>query len=267
MTAAQASPLRTLQRQFAAVMRGRGPQPSPLLPTARMRIYRTAYRVRLLEVLAMDYPAVRAALGEHRFERLGRAYLAACPSRHPNLNRFGVRFVRFLARQPVRRRAELLGLARLDLAWTQAFDALEPTPRPVAPAAVDWSRQRLPWHPSVRLLRVPATVVDRWQALRTGQPLPRPRTGRAEVCVRRRGGEVVWQELPSAAAALLRRLQRRLPLPAALAPLPAGAPLQAWFAAWRDGMFALPCPTDGPAAAAGQRRIGELARMPWLEFQ
>jgi hypothetical protein len=248
VTAAQPSPLRTLQRQFAAVMRGRGPQPSLLLPAARMRIYSTAYRVRLLEVLAMDYPAVRAALGERRFERLGRAYLDACPSRHPNLNRFGARFVRFLARQPSRRRAELLGLARLDLAWTQAFDAMQPRSGPSARLPSDWSRLRLPWHPSVRLLRVPAAVVDRWHALRRGAPVPPPRRGRAEVCVRRRGDEVVWQELSPAAAALLRRLQRRQPLPVALAPLPAGTPLQAWFAAWRDGMFARPFPAGGPLA-------------------
>ena len=55
----------------------------------RVAIYHEAYRLRLVECLSDDYPALLHALGEADFRELALAYIAAFPSRSPNLNAFG----------------------------------------------------------------------------------------------------------------------------------------------------------------------------------
>jgi hypothetical protein len=248
VTSAGAIALRTLQRRFAAVVRGRRPvldrdlrRSAPSLRPARLRIYATAYRLRLCEVLAADYPATRELLGARAFDRLAAAYVAARPSRHPDLARFGARFPQFLARRPLRQRHLVLGLARIEAAITAAFDAPEAAAldaTAAAAAAGERGRLRLVLHPSVQLLRCPAAAVDRFAAWRHGEVTP-VRGGRVELCVLRSGEQVVRRELPAAAAALLRRLQRGASLASAVAKLPAAAPVQQWFATWVGlGMFA-----------------------------
>jgi hypothetical protein len=60
-----------------------------LSPEERLAIYQEAYRLRLIECLSDDYPALLHALGESAFRELVLAYIAAHPSRSPNLNAFG----------------------------------------------------------------------------------------------------------------------------------------------------------------------------------
>ena len=54
-----------------------------------LNVYRHAYGARLLEVLANDYPKLAALSGEEGFEQLGRAYIAAHPSRSFSARWFG----------------------------------------------------------------------------------------------------------------------------------------------------------------------------------
>ena len=63
-----------------------GPRQSRL---ERIGVYHSAYRARLVECLADDYPAVAYALGHDAFVELAEAYIAAHPSRSPNLNAYG----------------------------------------------------------------------------------------------------------------------------------------------------------------------------------
>jgi len=60
-----------------------------LEPRERVGIYHDAYRHRLIECLADDYPALSYALGNDAFSELALAYIAAYPSRSPNLNFYG----------------------------------------------------------------------------------------------------------------------------------------------------------------------------------
>lgn len=257
--AADRRALRAVQRWFAGVvmhapgvraaLRRRGgtapraavmQKPSFGTTTARLQVYGEAYFARLVEVVAGDYPALRAAVGERRFAAWARRYLVRCPSRHPNLNQLGARFPRHV--RTVERADDVAaGLARIELAVTKAFDAPAHEPLP-ASALADvppsrWQRMRIEVHPSVQLLRVPAAAADRYLAWGTGGSSPR-RAGHVHLCVLRVGEEVQRCELPAAAAKVLRRLQRGERLGRALAAAPADAPVDAWFARWRaDGVF------------------------------
>ncbi len=96
----------------------------------RLRVYRHAYRVRILSVLRDDYPALLSALGEAHFAALAAAYLHANPSQHPSLRYAGARLPAFIAEHAaaleVRAGAPWAAdLARLELAVTDAFDAAD----------------------------------------------------------------------------------------------------------------------------------------------
>ncbi len=206
----------------------------------RLQVYGEAYFARLVEVVAGDYPALRAAVGERRFAVWARRYLVRCPSRHPNLNQLGARFPRYV-RTVERADGATAALARIELAVTKAFDAPARAPLP-ASALADvppsrWQRLRIEVHPSVQLLRVPAAAADRYVAWGAGAAAPR-RAGHVHLCVLRVGEQVQRFELPAAAAKVLRRLQRGERLGRALAAAPASAPVDTWFAQWRaDGVF------------------------------
>ncbi len=208
--------------------------------TVRLQVYGEAYFARLVDVLAGDYPALRAAVGERRFAAWARRYLVRCPSRHPNLNQLGARFPRHV-RTVERADGVAAALARIELAVSKAFDAPAGEPLPASALAdvppARWQRLRLDVHPSVQLLRVPAAAADRYVAWGAGGSPPR-RAGHVHLCVLRIGEQVQRFELPAAAAQVLRRLQRGERFGRALAGVPAKAPVDAWFARWRaDGVF------------------------------
>ena len=95
-----------------------------LTPGDRVEIYADMYFARLLEVLADDYPAVRALAGPVEFERIVRDYLREHPSRHWSLSGLGHELPEFLAgkfRAP--RKALLHDVARLENAMSIVFDA------------------------------------------------------------------------------------------------------------------------------------------------
>lgn len=251
--------LRSLQRWFAGVvqhprgvpagLRAHGRQPASGVRVnaataeqvaARLQVYGEAYFARLVDVLAGDYPALRAFVGERRFAAWAKRYLVRCPSRHPNLNRLGARFPRHV--RTVERGGPIAAaLADLELAVTRAFDAPARAPLSAgALAAVSparWRRLRLELDPSVQLLRVPAAAADRYVAFGTGEK-PASRTGTVELLVVRTDDQVRRFELPRGAGLVLRRLRRGASFGEALAGLPATAPVGEWFARWRaEGVF------------------------------
>ena len=104
----------------------------------RLGIYADAYRSRLVEALASDYPALKEVLGESRFDRLMRAFVAAHPSRTPNLRWYGGELARFLGHSSRGRgRRPLAELARFEWALGLAFDAQDAPLVGAEDAAVD----------------------------------------------------------------------------------------------------------------------------------
>jgi hypothetical protein len=135
----------------------------------RLGIYGDAYRLRLLEVLTVDFPGVRALVREDEFERLGLDYLYHHPSRHFSLRYFGSAMSRFLAQhEPWREWPWLAEMAAFEWTLSEAFDAAN---APVATldevAAIPplaWGEMRLQFHPSLRRLDLRWNVPAVWTA-------------------------------------------------------------------------------------------------------
>jgi len=176
------SGLRELQEDFAGYLLG---QPNRMSERAlgsskadvalMLNVYRHAYGARLLEVLATDYPKLAALAGAATFEELGRAYIAAHPSRSFSARWLGGRLSDFLAATPpFDQRPALAEMARFEWAITTAFDAAEaPVERLSGLAAVpptSWPGMRLQPHPTAIRIDLAFDVPRLWQRLDRGEP-------------------------------------------------------------------------------------------------
>lgn len=123
----------------------------------RLAIYRDGYRLRLLEALGEDYPALRQFLGEDGFETMGRAYIARVRSRHYSIRWFGGRLGAFLEDDSMwRERPEVAALARWEWALGEAMDAADAAlagKEMLASIPPErWAGLRLSFHPSLNRL-------------------------------------------------------------------------------------------------------------------
>lgn len=130
----------------------------------RLEIYNRQYWFRVLDCFYDDYPGLRAVLGERKFRRLARAYLARNPSRSYTLRNLGNRLVSFLQEEPawVAPRLELaLDMARFEWAQIVAFDGeARPALTPAELQKVTPSRLRLGLQPYLSLLELHYPVDD-----------------------------------------------------------------------------------------------------------
>ncbi|AHZ73436.1 hypothetical protein OU5_P0184 (plasmid) [Pseudomonas mandelii JR-1] len=147
---------------------------SPVLSVEEgLAIYHNAYRARLLETLREDYPSLCHWLGDDEFERLASAYLRVHPSQHYSLRWLGARLPAFIEGYLVAEQsAPLAELARLEWAFTLAFDAPEGVPLTLEIMA---SLPPAEW-PSLQVRLVPSV---QWQVCRYNS-LALWRAGKAE---------------------------------------------------------------------------------------
>lgn len=136
----------------------------------RLAVYYDAYRLRLLEALASNYPVLRAWTGEEEFENIGIAYVAAHPSRHFSIRWFGHLLPEFLATTPPwDGKSGLAEMAALEWALSEAFDAEDlaviGVEDMVAIPAPAWPGMRLRFHPSAQRLDLRWNVPVIWKAV------------------------------------------------------------------------------------------------------
>ncbi|GEP00693.1 HvfC/BufC N-terminal domain-containing protein [Methylobacterium haplocladii] len=87
-------------------------------------VYRHAYGARLVEVMRNENPLLHAYLGDDGFDEMARAYIAARPSRHPNLRWFCQGLPEFLAAtEPYRDYRAVGEVSGIETALSDAFDA------------------------------------------------------------------------------------------------------------------------------------------------
>jgi hypothetical protein len=91
----------------------------------RLEIYNRQYWFRILDCFYDDYPGLRAVIGQRKFDRLARAYLAKYPSTSFSLRNLGNRLEKFLRAEPKwidPHRRLALDMARIEWANIVAFD-------------------------------------------------------------------------------------------------------------------------------------------------
>jgi hypothetical protein len=132
------------QKRSTAAVIGEFIKPNDRLTAVeRIEIYHRVYWYRLIGAATDDCPGLQALLGEKRFERMIRAYLAKYPSESFTLRNLCARLLPFLRAEPrwtKPHRALALAIARFEWAQTEAFDG--PTLPPLTPAII----QRTPPH-------------------------------------------------------------------------------------------------------------------------
>jgi len=159
---------------------------------ARLNIYASDYRLRLVDALRTNYPKLAAWLGEEGFAEVALDYLQEQPPHYPSIRDFGDRLAEFLERTDRRRRRQALAeMARFEWALDATFDAADaahatPAQMHALPAQC-WAGVRLVVHPSVRRVDLDWNVVRIWKALdQRGRP---PRARRA-----RRRTWLIWRQ-------------------------------------------------------------------------
>lgn len=172
--------LRELQRAFHAAMLAPEPPAVDWASERRFRVYHDAYRLRLEECLAADFPLTRRALGEEPFRSAAWAYVERHPSRYRNVGEIGQHFPGFLAeRSGVA--PWLADLARYE--WLQAESFQEADDAPLDRTALadwtpeDWARARIRLGNAVRLQRAPWPLLAIAEAIAAGE---RPRSEPAD---------------------------------------------------------------------------------------
>lgn len=92
----------------------------------RLAIYNRQYWYRIVDCFYDDFPGLRAVLGEQKFSRLSKAYLAKYPSRSYTLRNLGSRLGQFIQDEPqwTAPRNELAAdMVRFEWAQVIAFDS------------------------------------------------------------------------------------------------------------------------------------------------
>ena len=171
------APLARVQRDFQQyLLRGDTAVEAHVVGTARvpvstrLGVYAGAYRSRLAEALAHNYPALARLLGEADFHALAAEYVAAHDSPFFSIRYYGDALPQLLATREHYAAAPVLAeLAQWEWAMAGAFDAADATPLgPEALARVApqrWARLRFGWHASVQRLTLWWNVPQLWQAL------------------------------------------------------------------------------------------------------
>jgi hypothetical protein len=151
----------------------------PLAPAERVRVYRNAYRVRLLDALKDTYPVLFKILGDEMFENLGDAFIDAQPSVHRSIRWYGRELSDFLTQRPPYTEQPILAeIARFEWTLSEVFDAADAVPvGRDALQAVDpdsWDQLGFVFHPSLRLLDLSWNTVAVWQAMSRDEDPPQP---------------------------------------------------------------------------------------------
>lgn len=249
--------LRALQQDLQAYLfePGTAPVPGGIVGAGRddqrrrLDIYADAYRLRLMDVLRGDYPAVAAVLGPAAFEGLSLDYIRHYPSESASLRWFGRHVDEAIRSGDHPHRIALAELARFEWLQAEVFDAPDDTRLAAAdlervPAA-DWPGLVFRLHAAVRCLRLSHGAPQAWSAAMADHPTV-PRSEPGDWLLWRADLDVHWRSLEPDEAWAIRGLFKGIAFEqlctglsdwhgTADAPAAAVAFLQRWLA---DGLLA-----------------------------
>lgn len=185
--------------------------------TERVGVYYDAYRLRLLEVLADDFPGLVAITGDAEFRDIGLRYLDCHPSTEPSVRWFGRHLADFLTIDAgCRDRSHLAEMARFELARGLAFDAVDSKTASLediaAIAPEKWPEVCLDLHPTLQKLEFNWNTGPVWRAVLNAETVPEPALleAAASWAVWRRDITVYWRSLSDVEATALDEFSRGL---------------------------------------------------------
>lgn len=137
--------------------------------TSRFAVYRNNVYVGLTTALAQRFPVTRRLVGSDFFAGMARAYAADHKPLSPLIMDYGDDFPDFIADfPPAASLAYLPDVARIEVAWTQAYHAADRLPLHVAELAGvppgQLGDMALIAHPSARLVRSDFPAGSIWSA-------------------------------------------------------------------------------------------------------
>ncbi|MBN8982648.1 MAG: putative DNA-binding domain-containing protein [Rhizobiales bacterium] len=140
-------------------------------------VYRHAYVSRLVDALRNDHEYLHAYLGDEMFDRMGKAYVAAKPSHHPNMRWFSQGVPDFLrSTAPYREYPAISELAEFEKTLNDVFDAANApvigVPDVAAYPPDQWNDLKFQPHSSVRRVDFSTNAVAIWNALKAGEEPP-----------------------------------------------------------------------------------------------
>lgn len=142
----------------------------PFAPETRLAIYSEAYRLRLTDALAQNYPRLQQWLGAEVFDGIAHDYIRSHPSTRSSVRWFGDRLAELLAGHPAcASQPWIAELARWEWAIASAFDAPDAEPvdeRTIAAVAPEqWPAMRFALHGSTQLMLLHTNAAHIFRAL------------------------------------------------------------------------------------------------------
>jgi len=179
--------------------------PDGAVDAKRFGVYRNNVVHGLVTALEARFPVTVRLVGTEFFRAMAHVFVAEHPPTSPILITYGDEFPRFVEGfAPARSVPYLADIARLERAWSQAYNAPEATPVAHDALACRESarleRARLTLHPSLRLLRSEYPVATIWSAHQVAGEVSPPAAWQGEdAVILRPRAEVRVHLLPPAA--------------------------------------------------------------------
>jgi hypothetical protein len=141
----------------------------------RIAIYQDAYRIRLREALASNYPQLKVLIGAEAFDSIADTFIDAYPSTHPSIRWFG-RELESMLEETFPARPWLREFAQLEWALSCAFDAADAEVVGMSQVAAwppeQWPALTFTFHPSVKCLVLHTNAAQMYKAVSDEQPAP-----------------------------------------------------------------------------------------------
>lgn len=203
--------------------------PGGRVDPARFAVYRNNVAVGLSNALAARFPVVLKLVGEEFFRAMAQVYVAGHKPTSPLLMTYGDGLPAFVAGFPPAASVPYLAdVARLEIAWSEAYHAAEAEPlRPADLVALvdgDLDEVVLAPHPATRLLASTWPVGSIWAAQASEPPGTVDRWDAETALVTRPDAEVMVTVLPPEDAAFASALMGGASLAAAAETAFAAAP-------------------------------------------
>jgi hypothetical protein len=160
---------------------------SGLSTERRLQIYYDGYRIRLREILQLDFPKTHTLLGDEHFYEAFDEYLKKNPSHHFSVRYFGQHFTNFLANTaPYQAYPALAEMANFEWKIASTIDAEDANIATIESfakiAPTDWPNLVFTLHPSVTHALFAFDTPKIWQLIENEEPMRAPIAADSPVC-------------------------------------------------------------------------------------